>query len=51
MSAIGIYSTRYEGGECYAACMETYTLYLSSYIAITLQSQFVGRAATMLSEE
>jgi hypothetical protein len=27
MSAIGIYNTRYDGGECYAACMETYTLY------------------------
>ena len=27
MSATGIWNNRYEGGPCYAACMETFTLY------------------------
>jgi len=26
MSALGIWNNRYEGGPCYAACMETFTL-------------------------
>ena len=33
MSALGIWNNRYEGGECYAACMETYTLYISIYFS------------------
>ena len=52
MSSIGIYNTRYEGGECYAACMETYTLYLSSWnLATTLPSPSAGKDAIMLSAE
>lgn len=51
MSALGIWNNRYEGGPCYAACMETFTLYLSSYVAITLQFNIAGEVAIMEQEE
>lgn len=28
MSALGAWNNRYEGGPCYAACMETFVLYV-----------------------
>lgn len=28
MSALGAWNSRYEGGPCYAACMETFVLYV-----------------------
>ena len=51
MSALGIWNNRYEGGPCYAACMETFTLYLFVYQATILLSQSAGKAATMPREE
>jgi hypothetical protein len=51
MSALGIWNNRYEGGPCYAACMETFTLYLSIYQATILPSQSAGKAATMPQDE
>ena len=30
MSSLGIWNNRYEGGTCYAACMETFVLYFFS---------------------
>ena len=51
MSALGIWNNRYEGGPCYAACMETFTLYLTHYLAIILQSPSAGKAVTMLLDE
>lgn len=51
MSALGIWNNRYEGGPCYAACMETFTLYLQSYLVIILQSSIVGKDAIMEQEE
>lgn len=42
MSALGIWNSRYEGGECYAACMETFTLYLLFDSAITQPSSTAG---------
>jgi hypothetical protein len=47
MSALGIWNNRYEGGPCYAACMETFTLYFYIHIAITPPSPSAGKDATM----
>ena len=46
MSALGAWNSRYEGGPCYAACMETFVLYVCNHSATTPRSQFAGRAAT-----
>ena len=51
MSALGIWNNRYEGGPCYAACMETFTLYIPHYLATILQSPSAGKAATTLQDE
>jgi len=51
MSALGIWNNRYEGGPCYAACMETFTLYFFIYQATILPLQSVGKAATMPRDE
>jgi hypothetical protein len=51
MSALGIWNNRYEGGPCYAACMETFTLYLLTYSVITPPSNTAGEAATTEQEE
>lgn len=51
MSALGIWNNRYEGGPCYAACMETFTLYLLAYLVITLPSNTAGEDATTAQEE
>ena len=51
MSALGIWNNRYEGGPCYAACMETFTLYLHNNLAIILPFNIAGKAAiTELAE-
>lgn len=47
MSALGIWNNRYEGGPCYAACMETFTLYFFSHKATIPPLQSAGRVATM----
>ena len=47
MSAIGPWNNRYEGGPCYAACMETFTLYSSTYLATILQLLSAGKVVTM----
>jgi hypothetical protein len=47
MSALGIWNNRYEGGPCYAACMETFTLYIQKYLAIILQSPSAGKVVIM----
>lgn len=48
MSALGIWNNRYEGGECYAACMETFALYeWLVIIVITHRSLFVGKDVIM----
>ena len=51
MSALGIWNNRYEGGPCYAACMETFTLYISKYLATILQSPSAGKVVTMPQDE
>lgn len=51
MSALGIWNNRYEGGPCYAACMETFTLYFLSYSATILPSNIAGGAAITEQEE
>ena len=51
MSAIGAWNNRYEGGPCYAACMETFALYLSWNSAITHLLLSAGRAVTTPLEE
>ena len=51
MSAIGPWNNRYEGGPCYAACMETFTLYPSFHSATTPPSPSAGKAVTMELEE
>ena len=51
MSAIGIWNNRYEGGPCYAACMETFTLYFYFYPVTILQFNIAGEAVTMVQEE
>lgn len=51
MSALGVWNNRYEGGPCYAACMETFVLYVSAHLAITLQFLFAGKDAIMPREE
>lgn len=43
MSALGIWNNRYEGGPCYAACMETFTLYFPFYAATIPPSPSAGR--------
>jgi len=48
MSAIGAWNNRYEGGPCYAACMETFALYVSRHSATTRLLPSAGRAATTL---
>jgi hypothetical protein len=47
MSALGIWNNRYEGGPCYAACMETFALYLSDYLATIPLLPSAGKAAIM----
>ncbi len=47
MSALGIWNNQYEGGPCYAACMETFTLYVFHHIVIILQYSTVGKDAIM----
>ena len=51
MSAIGIWNNRYEGGPCYAACMETFTLYFLYYPATILPFNTAGGAAITVQEE
>jgi hypothetical protein len=51
MSALGIWNNRYEGGPCYAACMETFTLYVSFYPATIPLFNIVGRAVITEPEE
>jgi len=51
MSALGIWNNRYEGGPCYAACMETFTLYLLPHLVTILPSSTAGEAATMEQAE
>jgi hypothetical protein len=51
MSALGIWNNRYEGGPCYAACMETFTLYSLAYLATTPPSPSAGRDATTPRDE
>ena len=46
MSALGIWNNRYEGGPCYADCMETFTLYFCPHPATTPPSPSAGRDAT-----
>lgn len=43
MSALGIWNSRYEGGPCYAACMETFTLYSFINKVIIHQLPSAGR--------
>lgn len=51
MSALGIWNNRYEGGPCYAACMETFTLYKSIKLVIILLLLFAGKDVIMPLEE
>ena len=52
MSALGIWNNRYEGGPCYAACLETFTLYsINNNLAITHLFNIAGKDATMELEE
>ena len=43
----GGHRNRYEGGPCYAACMETFTLYILYNIAIIHQLSTVGEDAIL----
>ena len=51
MSALGIWNNRYEGGPCYAACMETFVLYFRLYSVIIHQSLSAGKVVIMPQEE
>lgn len=51
MSALGIWNNRYEGGPCYAACMETFTLYPSAYLATIPLLLSAGRDAITQQDE
>lgn len=41
----GAHKNRYEGGLCYAACMETFTLYAPNNSATTHRLRAAGRVA------
>jgi len=47
MSALGIWNNRYEGGPCYAACMETFALLHLFNSATIPQLLFAGRVVIM----
>lgn len=47
MSALGVWNNRYEGGPCYAACMETFTLYSFLHAATIPPLPSAGKGATM----